>query len=251
MKDAEVKEKLEQMSALSGGMVFAKEEAWEKLQARLDVPAKKAIIPWYRLAIAAAAVLLLSIGIYMYLQPATTPVTNTIVKVAPKEEIPPTPATTVAVQEPTPPTTTAPETIRISLPKPKATTTPTYAIEEKKRDCIVPLEYPEKPVIPLAQSPAKKMRIVHINDIGKTEETPAEAITYNGPSLDISKMKVVSIYDVQQEQQLQRQAEEIMAIARLNRPHNLFFGTNALTRRGNSNASFASNLFSIQLNRKN
>lgn len=246
MKDAEVKEKLEQMSALSGGMVFGKEEAWEKLQARLDKPAKKVAMPWYKLAVAAAVILLLSLGIYVYIQPATAPTANTIVKVAPKAQIVPAPASTVAVQEPTPP-----ETIRISLPKPKAAPAPTYATEETKRDCIVPLEYPEKPVIPLTPPPAKKMRIVHINDIGNTEETPVEAITYNGPALDISKMKVVSIYDVQQEQQLQRQAEEIMAIARLNRPHNLFFGNNALTRRGSSNAPFASNLFSIQLNRKN
>jgi hypothetical protein len=237
MKDAEVKDKLENLSALSGGLVFAREEAWEKLQTRLDKPAKKVIMPWYKLA-ATAAVLLLALGIYIYTHPATAPVTNNMATATPQEnrEAPPAPAAPQnAYQAPA----TA-ETIRISLPKPKTVPGPTYTIDETNRDCIVQMEYPEQPVAQITQPPTKKMRLVHINELGNEEE--------NTPALDISKMKIVSIYDVQHQEQMRRQEEEILALERLNRPHSFFVAASLSRHR---NTSLSANLFSIQLNRKN
>lgn len=245
MKDAEVKDKLENLSALSGGLVFAREEAWEKLQTRLDKPAEKVTMPWYKIA-ATAAVLLLALGIYIYTHPATAPVTNNIATATPQEnrEAPPAPAAPQnAYQAPA----TA-ETIRISLPKPKTVPGPTYTIDETNRDCIVQMEYPEQPVAQITQPPTKKMRLVHINELGNEEENTPAPIVYNTPALDISKMKIVSIYDVQHQEQMRRQEEEILALERLNRPHS-FFAVTSLSKKRTS--PFTASIFSIQLNRKN
>ncbi len=58
--DKVLKEKLNSLDTLSSGIVFGKEEAWDKLQARMDKPAKRiALMPW----LAAAAVLLLIVTV--------------------------------------------------------------------------------------------------------------------------------------------------------------------------------------------
>ncbi len=57
--DQITKQKMEALGTLDGGIVFGREEAWEKLQRRLDKkPAKKIVLKWW---LAAAAVLLIII----------------------------------------------------------------------------------------------------------------------------------------------------------------------------------------------
>jgi hypothetical protein len=52
-----IRDKLDSLGTLDGGIVFGKEEAWEKLQSRLDrKPAKKIVFKWW---LAAAAVLMI------------------------------------------------------------------------------------------------------------------------------------------------------------------------------------------------
>jgi hypothetical protein len=53
MNDKQIQDKLEGLNALEGGIVYAKEEAWDKLQSRMDKPAKKIWILPARLAAAA------------------------------------------------------------------------------------------------------------------------------------------------------------------------------------------------------
>src|SRR6185437_14862572 len=65
--DKMISEKLDGLDTLSGGIVFGKEEAWDKLQARLEKKPVR-IIP-LRTWLAAAAVLLLmmgTVGFYFY-----------------------------------------------------------------------------------------------------------------------------------------------------------------------------------------
>ncbi len=258
MKDKEVKEKLESLDALSGGIVFGKEEAWDKLQARMDKPPVKRIAIRYKMYAAAAMLLFFVtiIAVYTYpekqiaanqpLNPSQVSDTETMVVTAapieqpiadPKEEKAPpaikreVPPVKFVVKQPTQPT--IPQPVDTAIPQPAVVT-----------------NTPSKP----AMTPVKKMRVVHINDMGKETGPEQETmIAYTGPSLDISKMKVVSIYDVQRDERTyNRQEEDIMTIARINRPHsNLFSLPYPLGRNNTGSNSFAQNRLTIRLNRNN
>lgn len=63
-EDSLIREKTGNLSPLGAGIVFGKEEAWDKLQARMDKPAAK-VIP-LRYWMSAAAVLLLFVTVMMF-----------------------------------------------------------------------------------------------------------------------------------------------------------------------------------------
>jgi len=73
--DKIVQEKIGSLSPLSGGIVFGKEEAWEKLQARMErKPARRMPLKYW---LAAAAVLLLFVSVItVYNYPAKEIVKN-------------------------------------------------------------------------------------------------------------------------------------------------------------------------------
>jgi hypothetical protein len=256
MKDKEVQDKMEGLDALAGGIVYGKEEAWDKLQARLEQKPAKKIALVYRW-LAAAAVLLLCLGIIgMYYYPeqqiAVYQPHNPVITTDTEHMAVATPITTEPILV-TEPQTKAPANrkdvphVQFVTDEPKTVKVP-EPVDTAAAPAIAVTTLPKPQV-----TPVKKMRVVHINDLGQTEETePQPAIVYNGPSLDISKMKVVSIYDVQWEENRKRQEEEIMTIVRLNRPHNGLFQFPGTAGRNNRNdQSFAQNPFSIRLNRNN
>jgi hypothetical protein len=93
------------------------------------------------------------------------------------------------------------------------------------------------------------MRVVHINNLGKPitdDERPA--YVYNGPKLDISKMKTVSINDVQRYEMMYQQEEEMTRMVRISRSH----GDGFLTLSnpfGRNYSLYSTSTFSIRLNR--
>lgn len=262
MKDKEVKEKLESLSTLSGGIVYGKEEAWDKLQARLDKPAAKKIMFNYRLAAAAVLLLCVSIiGYYFYvpekqvaaimpLAPSVTQDTETRLIAVQPTAAPITTTETPKVQQKDKSATNKEQEIpqaqyvirevpAIVIPEQAATQTTLTEVVSNK---------PPKPVYPSL----KKMRVVHINNLGEIAERDDDAIAYAGPKLDISKMKVVSINDVQQQENRSKQEEEIITIVRINRPHgNLFTLSNPFSRSNQYERSVAQSPLSIRLNRNN
>lgn len=262
MKDKEVKEKLESLSTLSGGIVYGKEEAWEKLQARMDKPAAKRITINYRLAAAAVLLLCVSIiGLY-FLVPekqvaVIQPLTPSVVQDTQDTE-----TMAVAVQATAAPITTietspAQQNDKSIAHKKQESPQTRYVVKEEQAIVIpepvaapkptsIVSNIPPKPVSPAV----KKMRVVHINDLGKATEVEDAAIAYSGPSLDISKMKVVSINDVQRQENMRKQEEEIATIVRINRPHgNMFTFPNPFSRSNQYERPVAHSPLSIRLNR--
>jgi len=67
MSDKDIREKMESLTPLSGGIVFGKEEAWDKLQARIERKPARRILLSYRMAAAAALLLFVSLlAMYNY-----------------------------------------------------------------------------------------------------------------------------------------------------------------------------------------
>jgi len=259
MKDNEVKEKLESLSPLAGGVVFGKEEAWEKLQARLEKkPARK--IPLLRLSAAAILLLGVSIGTYRLLQKPETEQTvalpNTVVPLQRATE-----QTVATKPEPQVPLNVTPETLRIINtinPKKKEELVPVIQKNDvEPGPTTVPIITPAPQPVVVNETvkqtvPINKMRVVHINEAGKPEEEAETTYVYNGPSLDIAKMKVVSLNDVQREERLRKQEEAVVTMIRINRPHSSFFGfTNAVSYSGTTSPLDNKNPLSIRLNRNN
>jgi hypothetical protein len=82
--DKVLKEKLNSLDTLSSGIVFGKEEAWDKLQARMDKPAKRiALMPW----LAAAAVLLLLFVTVLFTLDNNTPVQEVVKNDLPEQPV--------------------------------------------------------------------------------------------------------------------------------------------------------------------
>lgn len=254
MKDEQVKQRLESVDALTSGIVYGKEEAWERLQARLDAPVAR-VIPWRRYALA-ATLLLCACTVVLFLYFGERP----------EEKLADTPVIAPTKQE-EPRETKAADTTPQQQPVQHIA-----SYETKKRKYIVwkkppqmvreedrPPLPPEQEVViavvspepPPAAPPVRKMRVVHLNDLDNSAE-PANAWIYSGPALDLNKMKVVSINDVQRVEQMRKQEEEVMTIARLNRPHNILDIANRFTRPHMGDTDPLSyNPLSLRLNRKN
>jgi hypothetical protein len=256
MKDIEVKEKLESLSPLAGGVVYGKEEAWDKLQARLEKkPARK--YPLLRLS--AAAILLLTVAIAGYIyntKPADTNNGQPVASVSIAENNTPIPQSETIVPEVL---RQEPETSRIvnTLPRTYKIAMQPQTVIEIQTEEPMPQVIDETPVVanivPVKQvTPIHKMRVVHINDVGKPEEETEPSYVCNSPALDLTKMKVVSLNDVQREESRRKQEEEVITMIRINRPHGGFLGFANTVGWGNSyQRTYAQNPLSIRLNRNN
>jgi hypothetical protein len=252
MNNKQIQDKLEQLNALETGIVYAKEEAWEKLQSRMDKPTKKAWVIPVRLAAAAVLLLMAGAGGYYYLTNTTDN------KIAAQ---PTTPDTLVA----TVPATIAPiPSPEIQLQTNSTTAyvrkydTPHIQITTKTPEIITiqPNTQPEPETIATVDTqaipeptPAPKMRVVHINSLGKpSPEDDRPAYVYNGPKLDISKMKIVSINDVHRYELMYQQEEEMIRMVRMSRPYGDGFFT-VSNPFGRNHSLYSSSSFSIRLNR--
>lgn len=209
--DKIVQEKIGSLSPLSGGIVFGKEEAWEKLQARMErKPARRMPLKYW---LAAAAVLLLFVSVItVYNYPAKEIVKN---KTEDHEN-------KVVVA--------SPETMRV-IKKPEGMPvkrSPVPIVIISKRPANIPKEtrqivQPEITDAPFVQAPAneavnkevavvnntvptplakKAMKVVHINELdNEVEQNIAPALVLNNfPALDVRKLPVVHINDVVREE---------------------------------------------------
>jgi hypothetical protein len=211
MSDKEIKKKFESLDTLAGGVVYGKEEAWEKLQGRLDAKPAKRISLRYRLA--AAAVLLLGVIVFMTYdrpaqrlavkQPDVTMDQPVLQEPAGKNE------QQIAMQSPHIKTvpkpivskhqalhetkTIANKALSSSTPQPVLTTTTNEQSipqpDKKEATATVPAVAVKTP-----------MKVIHINDLERNTHTQAIPNTGNNvAALDMKKMPVVHIRDVEKE----------------------------------------------------
>ncbi len=261
MKDSQIKEKMESLDALSGGVVFGKEEAWERLQERMDK--KPALLFRFRYAAVAALLLvLISIGVIRY---------DSQEKIADNLPLNNTTTPIVSEQGTAVYNTTDSQPRVITMPTPMESEPALFVQHEPLLDklpqgVVVPMPVAQLQLPQINPTVAevnielhpklnlKNMRVVHINDLnaGYTPEQE-DMYVYDGPKLDISKMKVVSIYDIQQEGQTSVYEEGMLTMMRINRPHgNTFVFQNPFRRNyGTSGRLYARSPLNINFNRNN
>ncbi len=251
MKDGQIKEKLESLTPLSGGIVFGKEEAWDRLQARLDARPPRTIPVWWRLSAAAALLAGLFLVVrYYYTFPDSPQLA--VQHTAPVPPVPP-PSVVPVMQDTV--IEEAPAVVRhYTVPVSRETLSVSYPVQvppsvpDTSSDTVSAVVAVAPPPVPAPVLP-HKMRVVHINDLNRQKATMPDEFVYTGPALDISKMKVVSLYDVQREEEARRREMEMMTLVRLSRPHSVLGFSATLSRSAQYNAPLTSNLFSIRLNR--
>lgn len=207
-EDKLIKQKMDELGTLSGGIVFGKEEAWEKLQTRLDKKRAKRIPVRYWLA--AAAVLLFMCGVTaLYKLPvkemASKEPANT------KEEMTPAVVTqesmtaqveNIPIQNPKPLIkqqhrhTKESTTVSVTLIQP---TPPIQPIEQRKNDTIVIA----KTTIP--PTPARQpMKVVQINELYDNNKQAPQAMVANTSTPYLKNLPVVHVNDLNEYEQRRR-----------------------------------------------
>ncbi len=216
MQGNKLKEQIDRLDPLSTGVVFGKEDAWEKLQGRLDAPPKRKKLPIYWWA--AAALLLLVAGItavlrqpaahapqYATQQPASLapataanePKSITEIKAAPTTAPVPSPAATAET----------PATMKTTI------TAHTSTAHKLPPGDVIPIAIaqPEPPqAVPLATTPIidvavtahvvkQPMKVVHINELnseGYSTRPPAAATENPATGIVLNNLPVIHINKV-------------------------------------------------------
>lgn len=242
-----IRMKVEPIDTLQAGIVYGKEDAWDRLQARLDTKPVRKPLPWHKLTAAAAALLLVTGTGYFLLmnvgnahlhgarssyQGALSDAENIVLPKTTETYIT-TPIvtdtyTTISVH-------TAPSTIAPRQEQPqimKDDPSPVIIAEEK-----------HAPVAP------PKMKVVHINELGQQEDNSAHyAWEERNPFPHVQfPMKVIHINDIGRpltQEEYMRKAEKT-AVWRLPRGHNgvyeqprRLFRINLSTNRNNEKTTF-------------
>jgi hypothetical protein len=201
MEDKRLEEKLSALDTLSGGIVFGKEEAWDKLQARLEKkPAR--IIP-LRTWLAAAAVLLLMMGTVGFYYHSTKEVAQTEVKKQPQQQPLPaytnttpanTPSNTPEKQTPSNTTTVRNESRHIASVPPIINDEQLPAIgvtSPNPPDEIKITSHDEIQTLPTVT----QMKVVHINQLGDAEQQTEPAPVYNPVVLNTNIVNLNDLTD--------------------------------------------------------
>ncbi len=212
MQEEQLKERIESLDPLSVGVVFGKEDAWDKLQSRLDVRPKRKILPVYWWA---AAVLMLLLGLaFIFRQNERAPqqfVSNT--KQPAINSAAPSSAAQAEVTTSIAPETTAPVVAYTTAASSETTITmKTNPLPAGSRKHALPTI--TTPLIPAAILPAtpvpvaniavptlvvkQPMKVIHINELGRLNDEPVKpAFADNNPTgIDLSKLPVVHINEV-------------------------------------------------------
>ena len=190
---------MDSLSALDTGFVYGADEAWERLDTRIQRSEKNRVL-YIGMRWAAAAILLIlaTAGIYIYStkNAGQQPIAEQQPKktILPKTQIADTPVNIAVVE-----TLPAP---RIHSKRTTVKKITCYAEPEPPQQVIdppTPGPSPAPPKIESARNDA--MALVHINDLGKPQPQ-AEPLVWSGPSLDISKMKIVTLTDIDKQNTL-------------------------------------------------
>lgn len=239
MNDKQLQEQLNSLSSLSGGIVFGKEEAWDKLQARMDKKATPKIPLGYWMAAAAVLLVVVCIAPFYFSD-------NKEVSRNDKEAVAPaiTNEPVMQQQDAAPVATTTPRETFIPKQRPR-----TVHLEDNVPATNAPItteavitEIPLVDNVAVNNSPdpipnmiAPAMRVVHINDIEKNrlpETVNTTNLAQKDAPDDLHKMPVHYINDVLQEE------HEIKLLLRENR---FSFGRNIFSRPAYNDADPASN----------
>ncbi|MCW3122184.1 MAG: hypothetical protein JWQ38_1676 [Flavipsychrobacter sp.] len=212
--DTHVAEKLAKLDTLSAGIVYGKEEAWDKLQARMDK--KPARIMPLRYWAAAAAVLLLFAGTILYYYPPVKEVAavkpDDVINTLPQPSVP----QPVAVATP-PATAEKMVTIKMRHPAIKNNTAMKQegpAIAKEQHAPVIPEERtPEIHVVMNIPPPVviAPMKVIHINELEKGLTGQAKVPVNAATSVVINKLPVLHINEVE------REAVEVKEILKNNR----------------------------------
>lgn len=194
--DNAIKDKLNSLDTLDGGIVFGKDDAWRKLQSRMDAKPARKTKPLYWLAAAAALALLLLVA-KLYMQPAL----QTTVAAPAAPPMPLTPEQPAEV-----PTSTEPiaktKIIKKNNSRHSENRVPPQLIvpePPQQVEQIVVVPPPAVAPAPTAPQQPRPMRIVHLSELDKDitaiaaenePEQPNTALT------EIMKLPPVHINDI-------------------------------------------------------
>ncbi len=251
--DKVLKEKLNSLDTLSSGIVFGKEEAWDKLQTRMDKPAR--VIP-LKFWMAAAAILLLFVTIFLAFN-NNTPVNEVAKNNTPQQSIPANNTHSTPVEQPaiitekTTPAITHKAIKHTTIAKEKQITHPRP--EEKH---IVQASVTETPVtdniapvanIPVASVAKIPTKVVHINDL-VNDGAGANTTTAANTSFTIATGQVIHLNDIKDHQvrtnnYLRQQKDFMVSIPLFNAATEY----NSIPSSGNSNYT-RSNLLKFKIN---
>jgi hypothetical protein len=198
--DKLLQERMDKLDTLSAGIVYGKEDAWSKLQQRMEQKPAKKIALHYRLAAALLLLFAVAAGLYYY------PAHHVIVNGTPQKKIMISPHSEKVLP---PPAVVRIQTGSISR-KYKGTFEKRIAILQDKAAAVIqetPAEVTqmrseadsEKATENLSVSvmPAQpRMRVMHINDLDRNEEAPTLALTANNTPADMANLAVVHINDM-------------------------------------------------------
>ncbi len=202
--DKVLKEKLNSLDTLSTGIVFGKEEAWDKLQARMDKPAR--VIP-LKFWMAAAAILLLFVTIFLAFN-NNTPVNEVAKNNTPQQSIPANNTHSTPVEQPaiitekTTPAITHKAIKHTTIAKEKQITHPRPEEIQIVRAPVVETPVAEN-VVPVATAPVVSVSkipttVVHINDM--VNEAGSAATAAANPSFRIVTGQVIHLNDINDHQ---------------------------------------------------
>lgn len=196
--EEKIKTIVEQMDTLQAGIVYGKEDAWDRLQARLDAKPVRKQLPWYKTTAVAAALLLLAGSGYLatnYSDGFTSGVGasyNGALSVNRHISLPNRPAAL-----PTPPAIQDTYT-RISVTTAPLPSHPKEKTQEEAIPVVVSeIEHIPEQTLQPPPAPAPKMKVVHINDLGQEYNTAHYAWEEKNPFPHIQfHMKVIHINDI-------------------------------------------------------
>lgn len=211
--EEQVKQKIESLTTLQAGIVFGHEDAWDKLQARLDAKPVRKPFPVFRLAAVAALVLgIITIAI-MYLQPKQNTASSDVMATLPNRATNPDvmvslPNHDIRIgqdhrsitdsfhsQNSISSAPVKPRHIKPSAPQPISPDPQSIVQVPQPTTDFVQAPQPSTTVVPPPVVVAKpSMKIVHINELGKEPAPVYEFADKDIPHPHVMfKMKVVHI----------------------------------------------------------
>jgi hypothetical protein len=205
MDDKTLKDKLSSLDTLSGGIVYGREEAWDKLQAKLEQkPAKKIIL---RIPLAAAATLLLMLSViaWQYNAGTQTVTKRSEVATAINKKIQPVAETRKNSLPVDAPSVTKKTNNKSATPVIKhtvlSTTIPQPAAQTLPVEQIVVATRKDTAMTPPAPVNLA-MKTVHINDVENytDRETSSPSVAASPKQVTIEEMPVYHINDVEKHQ---------------------------------------------------
>ncbi len=222
LTDEQLRREMETVSTLEGGIVFGTEAAWDKLQARMESKPSRRLVPLYRLA-AAAAILLLVVCIAVLTKRPNAE--QVIAKHEPTQSKKETQEPTNTIAQIPAPLNQEHETnereqdgssaIKNAAARPAGSEAPVAALKQISKD----ESHTETPDVPAPVAPETTavanttvapinppasrpvMKVVHINELDKDPRSIASVTSdSNRPTYASFKMKIVHINDVIKEE---------------------------------------------------